>query len=119
MHFEYSKENLKGREKFLQRLFEILPGLTSWIILAGMTALCFLQSMLAAILIIAFYLFWLMKIFYMSIFLFLSYLRLKIEGETDWIKRIETLEHLKESKQKSQGKTRLGWKTFLSLQRTN
>ena len=49
----YTKENLTRREKELQRLLEILPGLTSWSILIGMVILAVQQPLWASIIIIA------------------------------------------------------------------
>ena len=88
MNIHYSKENLSSAEHRLQRLFKILPGLTSWLILLGMIILSFSKPLWAAILIIAFDLYWLFKLTYMMIFLLLSYFRLTCEVETDWNEKI-------------------------------
>jgi len=94
VNFNFSKYNLTGREKYLQRFFEILPGATSWTIIIGMLVLSFLEPLLAAVIIVAFYLYWLLKLFYLTFFLILSYFRLSIEKKTDWMKRVSALEHL-------------------------
>src|SRR3989338_7751239 len=96
MPFSYSKEHLKGKELVFQRLFEILPGLTSWTILLGMTILSLFQPIVAAIIIIAFYFYWLLRLVYMTIFLGLSYYRLKVEQNTDWMKRVKALDGLEQ-----------------------
>ena len=72
MSFKFSRHGLEGHEKFLQRAFEILPGLTSWTILIGMTALSFWNPVAAAVIIIAFYVYWLMRVFYVVFFLVLA-----------------------------------------------
>jgi cellulose synthase/poly-beta-1,6-N-acetylglucosamine synthase-like glycosyltransferase len=92
MRFHYSRHRLRGRDKTLERIFEILPGLLSWSILIGMSLLAFKKPLIAAVIIIAFYLYWLLRLFYMNIFLMLSYLKLSAERNTDWIKRIKHLE---------------------------
>ena len=92
MNFSFSRERLTGRERWLERFFEILPGATSWTILLGMTALAFWRPVVAAILIIAFDLYWLLRLFYMTLFLLLSSLRLTIERKTDWMARVRCLE---------------------------
>lgn len=94
MKFHFSKHNLRGKQKTLQRLFEILPGLVSWTILLGMSALAFWKPLLAAVIIIAFDLYWLLRLFYMNIFLALSYSRLAIEKKTDWMMRAEGIDRL-------------------------
>lgn len=94
MNIHYSKENLSSAEHRLQRLFEILPGLTSWLILLGMIILSFSKPLWAAILIIAFDLYWLFKLTYMMIFLLLSYFRLTTEEETDWNEKIQHVDDI-------------------------
>ena len=95
MNFPYSKQNLRGRERLLHRLFEIFPGLASWGIILGGILLSFFQPLTAAIVFLAFYLYWLLRILYLTIFLALSYFRLKIEAKTDWMERIEEIDRLR------------------------
>lgn len=94
MKFDFSRYRLTGKEKMLERLFEILPGLCSWSILLGVTALSIFQPLAAAVFIIAFDLYWIFKLFFMNIFLVLSYIRLSIEEETDWMSRLKGLDNL-------------------------
>lgn len=94
MNIHYSKENLSAQEHRLQRFFEILPGLTSWLILLGMVALSFSKPLWAAIFVIAFDLYWLFKLAYMTIFLLLSYFRLKTEDQTGWNEKIKHVDEL-------------------------
>lgn len=102
MKFHYSKENLTGGEKELQRFFEILPGLASWTILITTITLSFVKPVWAAVLIIAFYLFWILKLLYVTIFLVLSYARLKMESPTDWLKRLKEIDQLEETLKNTQ-----------------
>jgi len=102
MKFEFTGNNLRGVDRAIQRLFEVFPGAASWTILVGMTLLAFYKPLLAAIIIIAFYFYWLLKLLYLTIFLILSYLRLSVENRTDWMERVrgvdapgEYLERLK------------------------
>jgi len=94
MKFKYSKENLPTEDRKLQRLFEIIPGSISWTILLGLILLSLVKPVWAAIFVIAFYLFWLLKLFYMTIFLVLSFYRLRAEGSTDWLARIKGIDDL-------------------------
>ncbi len=80
----------------LQRIFEIMPGLSSWTVLIGMTILSFKQAVLAAIIILAFDLYWLLKLFYMTFFLVISYIVLSSESKTDWLSRIKGLKNIDE-----------------------
>ncbi len=92
MSFHDSRHNLSPRDAMLERVFEILPGLTSWSILIGMCLVSFFQPLWAAVLIIAFDFYWLLRLFYMTLFLVLAYLRLSSEEKTDWMKRIQEID---------------------------
>ncbi len=94
MKFHYSRHRLRGREKAIERFFEILPGFFSWTILIGMSLFSFKNPLAAAVVIIAFDLYWLLRLFYMNIFLSLSYFRLSMEKHVDWIARAEGIGRL-------------------------
>ena len=94
MKFSYSKENLTPKEARLQRFLEILPGAFSWGTLLGLIFLSVLFPFLAAVLIVAFYLSWILRIVYSTIFLIASYLRLNIEEKTDWMHRIRGIDRM-------------------------
>ena len=95
MKFTYSRNNLAGRQKTWGRFLEILPGALSWLILVGMFLLSLKASLIAALIMIAFILYWVMRLFYMNIFLVISYVRLAIEKKADWMKRIADVDDLK------------------------
>jgi hypothetical protein len=108
MIFHFSKENLKPRQAKLQRFLEIVPGACSWSVLLGLIFLSIFFPFSAAILIVAFYLSWIMRVLYSTIFLLLSYLHLNIEKNTNWIRRIQGIDnlsiHLKEISSKKFGR---------------
>ncbi len=91
MSFKFSRHHLSKHDHRLQRLFEILPGALSWTILIGMTSLSFLNPILAALIIIAFYVYWFLRISYAIFFLMLAYARLAMEKNTDWLSRVRSL----------------------------
>lgn len=93
MRFAYSKENLDPKQAKLQRALEILPGLTSWTVLIGMVLVSIFFPFTAAIFTISFYLCWLLRLLYMTLFLVLSYLRLSVEDKTDWMVRVHGIDH--------------------------
>jgi len=88
MEFNFSRHGLSGKEMRKQRLFEIVPGLTSWCIILGMLILAFRAPLVAAIIIIAFDFYWVLRLFYLTSFLVLSYFRLSVENKTDWMEKI-------------------------------
>ena len=91
MKYVFSGNNLKGKERTMQRLLEIIPGAASWFIILGMFCLALKKPMVATVIIIAFYLYWLFRLFYMTIFLILSYFKLTAEKETNWMERANAL----------------------------
>ncbi len=95
MNFNYSRHETEGREVKLQRLLEIFPGLLSWGIIIGICVLSVMKPLIAAVFMIAFLLYWLFRILYMNIFLILSYARLEIEKDIDWLERISAIDKLK------------------------
>jgi hypothetical protein len=92
MDFRFTANGLNKDERRVQRALEILPGAVSWTILAGMTVLSFVRPLVAAVLIIAFYMYWFFRLIYLTIFLILSYFRLSMEKNTDWMGRIEEID---------------------------
>lgn len=94
MEFSYTHRYLTGKAKVFQRLFEIVPGAISWLSLIAMAALSFSKPLVAAVLIIAFDLYWILRLFYLNIFLFFSYMRLSIERKASWLARIKSIDAL-------------------------
>lgn len=92
MKFRYSRQGLNKKEMLLQRFFETLPGLTSWTLILGLVALSIWMPLIAAIAVIVFMLAWVLRLFYLTIFLLLSYVRLSIEKDTDWLGRIHGMD---------------------------
>lgn len=116
MQFTYSKEHLKKKYRTFQRIFEIMPGMTSWTIIIGTIYLSIAKPAIAAILIIAFYFYWLLRLLYMTIFLTLSYYRLKIEQKTDWMQRVKGIDDLdRYMTSLEKNKTRRSFREHLSI----
>ena len=96
MTFHFSRQGLSRQARILERLFEILPGATSWSLLLGMGLLSFADPLLAAMAVIAFDLYWLLRLFYLTFFLVLSYLRLSVERDTNWMERAQGVGRLRQ-----------------------
>lgn len=96
MDFKYSPKSFSVNEKVKQRLLEIIPGALSWSIILGLIVLSIIEPISAAVFMIAFLLYWLLRLVYMNIFLVLSYLRLEIEKDTDWISRLHGIGGIEE-----------------------
>jgi len=79
----------KLKDRFLQRIFEILPGAITWVTLIFSVVASFFWPIAAALFIIAFDLFWLIKAIYMSTYLISAY-RSKTKNEKiDWFKKLK------------------------------
>jgi len=96
MDFNFSASGLNPKERTQQRIFEILPGAVSWSIILGMAGLSFLKPLAAAVIVIAFDLYWLLRLLYMTLFLILSYFRLSSEKKTDWMERVRGIDNIDE-----------------------
>jgi cellulose synthase/poly-beta-1,6-N-acetylglucosamine synthase-like glycosyltransferase len=81
----------------LERLFEIIPGLTSWSFLLSLILLSFVAPVVAAYMIIGFDLLWLAKSFGMSRRMILGYSRLHRYEKYDWQGWLERLEDIDEA----------------------
>lgn len=79
------------REALLQRAFEIIPGALLWSTFLGLFIFSFFQPVAVAIFIIAYDLYWLIRVTYFSVFMLLAYRRLRTERGTDWRMRCEKI----------------------------
>lgn len=94
MNFAYTRYNIPYEDRSLERALEIIPGAISWLIISGMVLLSFTAPLIAAVIMVAFILYWVMRLLYMNIFLILSYARLEIELKTDWMEYIDGVDRL-------------------------
>lgn len=92
MNYYFTRYGLTEKEQRLERFFEILPGLTSWAVILGMGALSFVKPLVAAILIIAFDFYWVVRLFYMTLLLLLSYSRLSAKAHKNWNRRFQAID---------------------------
>lgn len=90
--FQFTHYDLSPSQFRLERIFEMIPGLFSWTILISVTTLSFFNPLYAAIVIIAYDIYWLLRLFYMTVFLVLAYGVLAVERGTDWNQRCRFLE---------------------------
>lgn len=89
----YVRELRKNR---LFRFYEILPGASAWVILIGLFILCFIHPQAAAIFIICFDVYWLIKISYLSIYLTHSHKILQKNIKTNWLSKCKKLSRFKD-----------------------
>ncbi len=75
---------LEGRERFIYRLLEILPGFASWATLIGVILMSIYAPFFAAYFIIAFALFWVLKTAFLSYHLRDNWKRLRHHMSLGW-----------------------------------
>ena len=88
----YAKE-LTGKDRLLFRAFEILPGFLSWGTLIGLVLASWKAPVVAAIFIIIFDVYWLIKTAFLALHLRASSKRMHEHMRMDWGKRLETLKY--------------------------
>jgi len=87
-----SSAELTGAHRRIYRFFEVLPGLLSWGTLIGMVLLSWQKPLWAAVFIIVFDLYWLIKTVFLSVHLRINHRRLKQHMATDWEEKLLELE---------------------------
>ena len=90
LHVAHAPE-LTGRDRKILRFLEMVPGGAAWLTLLGMVLASWLAPVAAAIFIILFDLYWLIKTIYLSLHLQGNWRRMKRHLEIDWKKRVEKL----------------------------
>ncbi len=92
MEFNYSRHDLNVGERRRQRLFEMIPGVICWCIISGVVVCSMWQPLMTAVFMVAFLLYWFLRLLYMNIFLVFSYFRLTIEKNVTWQSRLHALD---------------------------
>ena len=77
------------KDYYIQRSIEVLPGIITWSFLILSIYLSFKLPLSIAIFIIIFDLYWMIKVFYITVFMIFGYRRIKIWEKIDWIKKCE------------------------------
>lgn len=91
-HVAHARD-LEGKDKFIYRLLEILPGFLSWTTLFGVIILSAIIPTWVAVFIIVFDLYWLLKTAYLSYHQFYNWKRVKNNIKVDWQNRLKNLKH--------------------------
>ncbi len=78
-------------DRRVYRAFEMLPGILSWSTLVLAVLLSWQAPAVAAVFIIAFDLYWLLRIVYFTVHLRAAYRRMREHERTDWLGRLRAL----------------------------
>ena len=84
---------LTGKDRYLYRFLEILPGFVSWSTLIGTVLASIYIPVFAAYFIIAFSLYWLLKTVFLSVHLRHNWKRIRHHMSLDWEAMIQPLKH--------------------------
>ncbi len=84
---------LKGRDRALYRFFEMVPGLLAWGTILGTIILSRFAPTAAAIFIIIFDLYWLIKTIYLSMHLRRNWRRVRHNLKLNWTEMLSTLKY--------------------------
>jgi cellulose synthase/poly-beta-1,6-N-acetylglucosamine synthase-like glycosyltransferase len=85
--------DLTGKDRVLYRFFEMVPGICAWTTLILIVVFSKFTPILAAILVIVFDIYWLLKTFYLSLYLRHNWLRLRTHMKMDWTERLQVLKY--------------------------
>jgi len=88
-------EELKGYDKKIYRVLEILPGFLSWSTLIFLFVMSYFHPVFIAFFIIAFDIYWLLLVIYLGIHLLASYRKMKINIKIDWKEKCKKLSSCK------------------------
>ncbi len=92
LHVAFSRD-LTGKNRIIYRLFEIVPGFLSWGTLVFLVFLSWKKPVWAAVFIITFDLYWLIKSVYLSTHLRMNWKRLRRNIEADWESRLQNFKY--------------------------
>ncbi len=102
MPFNFPTSRPKNRkDKLLQRIFEMLPGVITWSFLIASVYVSFKSPMVVAVFIIVFDLYWMVKVFYITAFAVSGYQRMKIWEKEDWLSKCKKLARERDKKDDS------------------
>lgn len=79
-----SADELKGKDRRLYRILEIIPGFLSWFTLLFLLLMSFFKPVFVAYFIIAFDVYWLLLVLFLGIHLVAAYFKLKKNLSIDW-----------------------------------
>ena len=79
-------------EKIKSRLLEIVPGFLVWLTIIGLVVLSVVKPLWAIYFIIAFDLYWVLRVLYMLVYLLSSWRYYQRDAKTDWFTQLKTLD---------------------------
>ncbi len=81
-------DDLTGRDRIIYRLLEIFPGFLTWLTIFAMFFCSYFFPFQTAVFIILFDIYWLLKTFYLSIYLYQCWSKTKHNLSSNWAERM-------------------------------
>ncbi len=78
--------------KRIKRILEIIPGAASWTIILVLLGLLILRPLVAAVVIIVYLLFWVSRLLYMMVLLFIAHRRIFSRRNVNWMDLVRSAE---------------------------
>jgi hypothetical protein len=91
IHVGNAKELTNPADRRLYRFFEILPGMLSWATLVFIVAISFFTPVFAAVFIILFDIYWLIKTIYLSLLTRSTFFHMRKHLKVDWSQRLNSV----------------------------
>jgi len=107
--------DLTGKNRKLYRLLEILVGFLSWSTLIGLLILSYLNPIWASYFIIAFDIYWLLLISYLTLHLLSCYKKLQKNLKIDWMEKCKNLKQGNVDTKKCLLKYDIKWNNIIHL----
>jgi len=85
--------DLSGKDRIIYRSFEMLPGILAWLTIGGIFFFSFYKPFYCAVFIILFDIYWILKVFYLSIFLRQNWKKTKHNMSVDWKEKLANLKY--------------------------
>src|SRR5690348_6008458 len=85
--------DLSGNDKLIYRILEIIPGFLAWLTIIGIFVFSFFLPFYSAIFIILFDIYWILKTFYLSIYLRQNWKKTKHNLSVDWKEKLSNLKY--------------------------
>lgn len=91
LHVGHASDLVDPGDRKTYRLLEILPGFLAWTTLAGIVAISFYLPFFAALFIIVFDIYWLIKTIYLSLLMRAAFFKMRANLNVDWQERLGRL----------------------------
>ena len=85
--------DLSGRDHLIYRFFEMLPGLLAWLTIGGIFFFSFWKPFYCAVFIILFDIYWILKVFYLSLFLRQNWKKTRHNLSVNWKEKLANLKY--------------------------